>query len=227
MGFIYIKSSVVTRVLWNNFFHHLMKQKGGSDDQRDFNLLLMRAGLKYSKPPKVFINSIAVAASAGPGTSRAGSGGKIPLIRSSNINGNVRSVVPTKEEDEEVNVGEAEVLLPSNSSNRSTRLLKVVLLPHAKYRRTCYPTRRPYSPVSTARPQSSSVHEEKAQDLSTDATVLQSVVAHCAGLKRNVEVGKRLGVSNAELWLLRPQWRSVPANGTGLENYLDDIANPR
>lgn len=131
MGFMYIKSSEATVALWREIYSYTMKQKS-FDDQRELNTYLMIKGLRYSNPPKVLINSI---------------------LSTTDKQSSMRNRLPTVKDEEEFNRGELSIQLTKTvySSNKTMNIatlaaplpkvtIVIILLPHAKYRRVCYPT---------------------------------------------------------------------------------------
>ena len=244
MGFMYIKASSATESLWRGFYHYTVKLKS-TDDQRDLNTYLARRGLRYSKPPKMLINTIVSTANS-------------PELQ--NI-----IEPPTQEEEEEYNNGEVQIRLSkrlnfteqrrflsrvakklhTKSISKTSGIkdeeeqqqqqqlpivkVKIVLLPHAKYRRTCHPVslRVNRTTTGTSPPPLSTLHKkgEKSSMYYTprvEDQLRHCVVAHCPAVKRYGDGGGSVK-RYPDLWMLRARWKAVPVNGS-LDSYLHSIS---
>jgi len=219
MGFIYVSANNGTTALWQDFYHFMLEQKS-SDDQRDFNVYLLEHGLHYSIPPKIFISSI---------------------VTTKFVHQRVEPATPTQEQENETNFGELTILIPfsandshmfprssGNNNVKTTHLSKsvlvrIALLPHSKFRRTCYPTPllRINNNISKNSSSSSSYSNIRLNNkhskllnneiyIPKNIDLHQCVVAHCSAFKRGTESNKR-GVSHSALWLLRTDWKKIPA----------------
>ena len=258
MGFMYIKASSATESLWRGFYHYTVKLRS-TDDQRDLNSYLVQHGLRYSKPPKMLINTIVSTADS-------------PESR-------VNIEPPTQEEEEEYNNGEVRIRISKklNFTAHSRSLLlrlgkkktntmkslpsrrgdedlagvqlqqlpivtvKILLLPHAKYRRTCHlvslrvnttttiatTTTTPSSPLQQNEEEKMKTTMKKKSSIvyytpRVEEQLQRCVVAHCPAVKRYGDAGA--GVKRyADLWMLRPRWKAVAVNGS-LDSYLNSIS---
>mmetsp|Transcript_32021 Transcript_32021/g.46151 ORF Transcript_32021/g.46151 Transcript_32021/m.46151 type:complete len:411 (+) Transcript_32021:115-1347(+) len=213
MGFIYIRANKGTTALWQDFYYFMLKQKS-SDDQRDFNVYLLANGLHYSNPPKIFISSI---------------------VSTKFVYQREEQITPTQEQENETNFGELMIFIPSNrndshivstSSSKSNQnvksshslepfLIRIALLPHSKFRRTCYPTpllRMNHTNISTTHIR----HHHKHSNIINNEVYLpksidlqQCIIAHCSAVKRGTDSNKR-GINHSILWLLRSDWKKIP-----------------
>ena len=50
MGFVYVRSTIATKLLWNDLANSLMRSKIAPDDQKSLNYLLKDKGLRFPKP---------------------------------------------------------------------------------------------------------------------------------------------------------------------------------
>ena len=250
MGFMYIKASSATESLWRGFYHYTVKLRS-TDDQRDLNSYLVRHGLRYSKPPKMLINTI------------------VSTADTPESHFNIEP--PTQEEEEEYNNGEVRIRISkklnfteqsrsllrfgkkvnsmksssSSSSSPGSRkeeedlpivTVKILLLPHAKYRRTCHPVSLRVNTTTTTSTDTipSSLlqrnGERKKKKSSSivyytprvEEQLQRCVVAHCPAVKRYSDGGASVK-RYADLWMLRPRWKAVPVNGS-LDSYLNSIS---
>jgi hypothetical protein len=193
MGFIYIKATNSTRVLWREFYFHMVKTKK-PDDQRDFNLLLSNLyQLKYEIPqPFMAVNEIA---STDPSKAVVGSARK-----------------PTENDDFMVNYGTARVL--------NSFVINVTLLPHYSFRRNCHASINSknsfhISNSSNSRNRMSQIHQYEMSLLT------ESIIAHCLAFKKTLD--SKNGKKSFGLWAIRNNWKSASPKNCSVDNYLEGI----